>query len=870
MSKKPLFAIIDGHAIIHRAYHAIPPLTTKDGQIVNAVYGFTSMLLKVITDIKPTHLAVSFDVSGGTFRDEVYEDYKATRSKSDQDLYDQIPLIYDVVEAFGVPIYSKEGFEADDVIGTVVKKLNKEQKGLESVIVTGDMDILQLVDDQTTVYSLRKGLSDIVRYDAPAVKARYGFGPEMVIDYKALRGDASDNIPGVKGVGEKTAVKLLTEIGDLDKIYEGAEKEDERIKPRYQKLLMEYKDDAYMSQDLATIRRDVKGLKVDFDECEWGGFDYDAIRDTFQRFEFLSLLKRVPGYVEHKAEAPPEKPVLVNKNVIAAKIDSLLTGVVVVLPVVTEQHLTSLILLHDGKQYTVTDAKEHTEELLTSLFSTKNFTLVGHDLKSLLRLTKDCHTDVNATLFDTMVASYLLSTGERSHDLDAVMQREFAGGGSAQATLFGTESPVGEILQNLHDLFKRYTEGLKKEKMTKLFEEMEMPLLPVLASMECEGVELDTAFLAKMSKDVHKQIDELVTTIHKLADQEFNVASSVQLRKVLYEDLKLPTEMIKKGKTGYSTAASELEKLRGEHEIIGHIEKFREVTKLQNTYIDVLPTLVNSDTGRLHTTFHQTVAATGRLSSADPNLQNIPTRTALGRTIRNAFVAKKGHKLVAADYSQIELRVAAHLSNDKELIRIFNAGEDVHTSTAASIHNIPIEDVTKDIRSTAKEVNFGVLYGMGSFGLASRTSLTIAEASEFIEAYFDAFSGVKEYIEKTKKTAKKNGYVKTLFDRRRYVPELSSANAQLRHAGERMAINMPMQGTVADMMKIAMIEVQKKLKKFEGTNMLLQVHDEIILEVPDDQVESVGKMVEKEMKAVIDLVVPVEVSVRSGDSWGEL
>ena len=868
---KPLFAIIDGNAIIHRAYHALPPLTTKDGTMVNAVYGFTSMLLKVITEIKPTHLVVSFDVAGGTFRDDVYEDYKATRTKSDQDLYDQIPLIYDVVEAFGVPIFTKEGFEADDVIGTVVKKLNDKYKDLQSVIVTGDMDILQLVNERTTVFSLRKGMSDVVRYDAEKVTERYGFGPERVIDYKALRGDTSDNIPGVKGIGEKTAVQLLTNIGTLDDIYKAVKKDDERIKPRYLKLLKEYEKDAYMSYDLATIRTDVKGVNVNLDECEWGGFDYGAIRETFQKFEFLSLLKRVPGYTNHVSEDASEKDGVEEKiesEAVEGIAELKLKGDVMVYAEEDAGKLVALHLKANKKHFALKAPEENVESwasgLVQKLYETKGVTLIGHDLKHILRYAHDCRPNVQVNLFDVMVASYLLSTGERSHDLDAVLQREFADHGKSKE-----EKPT-TVLSRLSKLHTHYTKELKEETMYKLFIEVEMPLIPVLSEMECEGVELDVKFFEKMSKDVHKSIDSLTKKIHNAAGREFNVSSSVQLRRVLFEEMNLPTENIKKGKTGYSTAASELEKLRGKHSIIKYIEEYREVTKLQNTYIDVLPTLVDPKTNRVHTTFNQTIAATGRLSSVNPNLQNIPTRTELGRKIRNGFVAKEGCVLMAADYSQIELRVAAHLSKDKELIRIFKEGEDVHTATAATIHRIPIKDVTKQIRSTAKEVNFGVLYGMGAFGLASRTGLTIPEATEFIESYFAAFSGVKAYIDTLLKNAKENGYVETLFGRRRYVPELASSNFQLRAAGERMAVNMPMQGTVADMVKVAMINVRKELENYPDVAMLLQVHDEIILEVPEKHVKKLSKTIETIMQDVIKLEVPVVVNVHTGKSWGDL
>jgi len=888
------FVIIDGHAIIHRAYHAIPPLTVADGTMVNAVYGFTSMLLKVLGDLQPDYIAVSFDVAGGTFRDDVYEDYKATRERADDDLYDQIPLIYDVVNAFNIPIYTKEGFEADDIIGTLTELVKSKKENVKSIVVSGDKDLLQLVDDGgTEVYLLKKGMSDFDLYNEEKVKEKFGFGPEMVVDFKALRGDSSDNIPGVRGIGEKGGTELIQKIGGIDEIYEQLKIDDSRLKTEFKpgiiKKLEAGKDDAYMSKELAIILRDVKGLKFDLKKCVTQEFDRDEISELLRKFEFYSLVKRIPGAggedVRKAKATKGTKKVAQKKLVVADRSnrDSIIdvlknTDIIAVKEILDGDDVITSNLL--GLVFVTSDASYYIEKPgsdVFEIFADDKKIIIGHDLKQLVKVVKSQKSKVNSQLFDIMIASYLINSSTRAHDLPAIALRELGeevAPATKQATLFGIDPHVvADELSLVYRVYENYRKKIADIDEKKVFADIEMKLLPVLAEMELHGIALDTSFLEKLSIEVHKDIARIEKNIYKEAGEEFNVSSSVQLRDILFETLELPTDMIKKGKTGYSTAASELEKLREFHPIISHIEEYRELEKLRNTYIDVLPTLINKKTGRIHTTFNQAVAATGRLSSTDPNLQNIPIRTELGRRVREAFVAEKGNVLIAADYSQIELRIVASLADDKKMIDVFTRGEDIHTATAAVINNVSIDDVTKDMRRAAKEVNFGVLYGMGAFGLASRTGISQAEAKEFIASYFEGFSGVKKYLDTTLKKAEEDGYVETLFGRRRYIPELLSKNYQLRNAGERMAINMPVQGTAADIMKLAMIQTQDTIHESRYKNdvkMLLQVHDEIVLEVKKEIAQEVAELVKKEMESVVTLKVPIDVGVDIGVSWGKL
>lgn len=888
--------IFDGNAIVHRAYHAIPPMTTKNGVVVNAVYGFTSMLLKVWKDLEPNCIAVTFDMAGPTFRHAQFKEYKATRVKADQALYDQIPLVHEVVESFGLPIYEKKGYEADDVIGTIVKTLEKE-KDVEIFVVTGDMDTLQLVSDKTKIYTLRKGINDVVVYDPKMVKERFGFGSEKIIDYKALRGDTSDNIPGVPGIGEKTAAELILKFGSLDNIYKELRTENSKLraelKPGVIKKLTEGEDSAKMSKELSTIDCAVPDLKFDAKHCEIKDLDKEKINHLFQKFEFVSLLKRVPGFAsETEKDIKSEKNKSVDKMIFSEiKTEDELDKLVKIIKAektfacravlsgkeVLSSELEGLVVVV-GLQVFFVDTK--LSKKLLPLFVDKTIELVGHDLKELVKaLQYNFDFIIENDLFDVMVASYLLSPGNRAHDITSILLKvlgKVLPQNTAQTSLFGIDKKVlAEELFLINQTKNNLKADLEKADNFGLFKKVEMELIYVLAEMELNGIAVDLAMLKKLSTEAAASLEKLTKKIYGLAGMEFNIASPLQLREVLFDKLGLAVAGIKKGKTGLSTSAEELEKLQGLHPIIDEISEFRELTKLQNTYIDVLPNLVNKKTGRIHSHFNQTVAATGRLSSSDPNLQNIPIRSELGREIRKAFVAEDGNVLISADYSQIELRIVASLAQDKRMIEIFNRDEDIHKATAAAINNVPLDKVTKEMRYAAKEVNFGVLYGMGVYGLSWRTGISQAEARDFIKKYFEAFSGVRKYIDETLEFTKKEGYCETLFGRRRYLPELNAGNFQLRAAAERMAVNHPIQGTAADLMKMAMIEVYKKIKsndhKLLGqAKILLQVHDELVLEVKKDLAEEVGGLVKNIMEKVVTLRVPVKVSVSINRSWGEM
>lgn len=898
---KKRFVVIDGNAIIHRAYHALPPLTAKDGSLVNAVYGFTSMLLKILSDVKPEFLAVTFDVAGGTFRDKISDTYKATRVKADQELYDQIPLVYEVVKAFGLPIFTKEGYEADDVIGTLVKRTLDEKKlGIETLIVTGDRDLLQLVDEDTFVYLLKKGMSEFDLYNPDKVREYYGFGPERVVDYKALRGDSSDNIPGVKGIGEKTAKELIEKVGGIDDIYKKIEKLSELgVKDSVIAKLKADENGARVSKQLASIECSVPDLNFDLETARVRDFDRGKMIELFQKFSFVSLLKRLPGGGSAVAEVEnidaPKKKAKVKKKKLIVKVSSenlsefleeikkqseLSVKEVIQGKNVMEGELTGFIFVTEAKiflvDFSLLNAKE--QDVVLELFDDAKKLFVGHDLKQLLKALQKIERKFAGKLFDIMIASYLLNANTKAHDMKSIMLRELGDElvDAPKETLFGIDMiALSAECEFFPEIKQLYFEELEKFGQAKLFETMEMPLIPVLSCMEVAGVGVDLAHLKKLSQEVAEAIEKVTKKIWKEAGEEFNIASNNQLRDILFEKMGLMSEGIKKGKTGYSTAASELEKLRGTSPIIEMIEEHRELSKLQNTYIDVLPELIHPKTGRIHASFNQAVAATGRLSGSDPNMQNIPIRTELGREVRRAFWAEKGNVLVAADYSQIELRIAAAVSGDKTMIEIFNKGEDIHKATAAIINNVPLEEVTKEMRSRAKTINFGVLYGQGAYGLSAQTGMTQFEAKEFIATYFEKFEGVKKYMDSILLEARKTGYVETIFGRRRYIPELKSSNFQVRAAGERMAINMPIQGAEADIVKLGMIEVYDRLRELKEwekgeIKIILQVHDEIVAEVKEGLEEKVSKIMKEAMENVYKLSIPIIVDVSVGKRWGDL
>ncbi|MBI5369926.1 DNA polymerase I [Candidatus Uhrbacteria bacterium] len=876
----PLFLILDGNALLHRAWHAIPPLTTKDGLVVNAAYGFTMVIEKMREQFKPDYMAVAWDLPGKTFRHEKFEAYKATRQKKEQELYDQIPIIQKILKAFYIPSFEAPGFEADDLIGTLCAKA--EKKGYRTLIVTGDLDALQLVSKKTQVVFFQKGISETKTYDEPAVRERYGLTPTELIDYKALRGDVSDNIPGVSGIGEKTAGALVQTYGSLKGIFTALKKGE--IEEKVAKKLRGQEKNAEDSLELVTIVRDVD-VPFHFDAAKTRQPDWEALLDQYRQLEFRTLLRK------HTQDllAPPLKTsgrTTPQEVHIVRELDDLKNSLARVttpcgLLLATQQPdlfgaTLAALALSDGKQtVVVTNPADKQMKLIEAKLKSSKL-IITHDLKTTLHqcsLFSPFFPFPSSLFFDIMLASYLLHSGSRAHDLPTII--------SDQLNIKFPELPMAYASQKdyerlgaasalLPKLATKLREALQASHMETIFDEIEMPLIPVLYRMERRGIELDTDALGHFSKQLKQRIEDLEKQIHTAAGEDINVNSPLQLAQVLFETLKLPTKGIKKTKAGFSTAASELEKLWDAHPIIPLISEHRELAKLQSTYVEALPKLVDRE-GRVHTTYHQTVAATGRLSSSDPNLQNIPIKTELGREIRKAFVAPRGKRLLSADYSQIELRLAAVIAKDRPFIDAFRDGADIHTRTAAEVFEITEEAVTKEQRRAAKAINFGILYGMGPRSLSRSTNLSLSQAKEFIERYFEIHFAIKNYLDETKTKAHVDGYVETLFGRRRSFPEIQSGVPMLVAQAERMAINMPIQGTAADIMKKAMLSVDGWLSQSGlPAAILLQVHDELVLEVEKEAVEAVGHGVKEMMEGVASFEVPLIVDVEVGTNWGEM
>lgn len=914
MAKREKLVVIDGHALIHRAYHAIPPLTTKKGEVVNAVYGFSMILLNVLRDLKPKYIAVAFDLPGKTKRHEAYEQYKAHRKVAPEDLKDQIKRVREVIDAFSIPLYSKEGYEADDVIGTIAKKVPDD---IESIIVTGDLDELQLVNEKTKVYTMRRGFTDTVIYDEAAVKDKYSLTPAQFVDYKALRGDPSDNIPGVAGIGEKIASDLIKKYGSLENIYQNLGE----IKPAVAEKLRADKENALLSKKLSQLELNLP-IKLDLAKCIVHDFDKAKVFSLFQELGFKSLLSRLP---QKEAQASifeePEKITKdgTRKHIHHAKyhlvtneeeLDSLCSKLQAQSQFAFDTETDSLneidanlvgmsFSFAKGEAYYIPvghkEGKQlYKERVLRSLrpvLENKKIGKIGHNIKYDYIILKKYGITISPINFDTMIAAYLINPVARALKLDElafaelglemVKISELIGSGKDEITFDGVEIEKAKVYacedaDVTWRLFEHLARDLKKSDMLELMADIEAPLIPVLGEMELAGISLDSKKLVKISTDFAKRIKTLETDIYKKAGTKFNIASPIQLGEVLFTKLKLDEKIedkreLKKLKSGsYSTSASELEKLRGIHPIIDMISKFRELSKLKNTYVDVLPTLVNKNTSRVHTSFNQAITQTGRLSSSDPNLQNIPIRTEEGKKIREAFVADKGNVLLSADYSQIELRVIAHIAKDKDMIETFKEGRDIHTETAAKVYNVPENKVTSEMRRTAKVVNFGILYGVSAHGLKQQLGISREEGQSLIDKYFALHKTVDKYMEKMIIQAWELGYVETIFGRRRYFPEIKSKNFSVRESAKRMAINMPIQGTAADLMKLAMIDIAKELPRIsKDSRMLLQVHDELVFEVPEKDAKKVAEFVQDKMENVVKLSVPIEVSIGWGKNWGE-
>ena len=857
--------ILDSNSILNRAFYGVRYLSAKDGTPTNAIYGFLNILLKLIKEQEPDYICAAFDVKAPTFRHKQYEGYKAQRKPMPEGLAAQMPLAKDVLRAMGVTILEKEGYEADDIIGTVARLC--EESEISCFIATGDKDDLQLASDKTKVILTvtKSGYNETIIYDDKAVKEKYHVTPTEFIDVKALMGDPSDNIPGVKGVGEKTAMSLIEKHHSIEYIYENID--DIGLKGTMLQKMKDGREMAFMSKELATINRNTP-IEFNAEKCVFDGFENNGeLYEILKRLELNSIIKKldlsgVDNVKENEDIFKDFSYQVGDKNMISGD------KVTVVLDFDGDN--ISSAAVGAGNNAVVLNEQDDIKELLED----DSIAKVMFDVKEAI-VKLNCRIDIKNIADDTAIAAYLVDPAKNEYTIEKLASE-----------YFGTviEKPEVKQLSLLDDvetdrieylakcavalgvLNERIGDKIKENGQEKLYQEVELPLVTVLAHLEINGFLVDDHQLKEFADKLGEKIDALTNEIYMLAGEEFNINSPKQLGVILFEKLEL--KPVKKTKTGYATNADVLEKLRDKHPIVNFIMEYRQLAKLKSTYCDGLRAVVNPNTHRIHSVFTQTVTVTGRLSSTEPNLQNIPTRTELGREIRKMFVAKEGYVLVDADYSQIELRVLAHIANDETMINAFRNNEDIHAVTASQVLGIPLEDVTKEQRSSAKAVNFGIVYGIGEFSLAQDLHISVKEAKAYIESYLEKYHGVRNYMESIKEQAKKDGYVKTMLNRIRYIPELKSPNYNIRQFGERVALNTPIQGTAADIIKLAMVRVDNRLIN-EGlkSKLILQVHDELIVEAHKDEVDKVKQILSEEMQSAMELNVPLKVDMSTGHSW---
>ena len=915
--------LVDGHALAYRAYFALAAtgsrFQTKTGEPTAATFGFINVILSLMERERPEYLAVAFD-TGRTFRNDTYPDYKATRAKMPDELRLQIERIRELVDAFCFPRLETEGYEADDVLGTIARQA--AEKGLTVKIITGDRDLLQLVTDRIVVNLTGAKISESTDYYPEQVVEKLGVRPDQVVDYKALVGDTSDNIPGVRGIGKKTAETLLNKFATLDEIYGHLDEVGGRVKT----MLEEHKQEAYMSYDLARIRTDVP-ISLDLEQARTDSIDLPKVTALFNLLEFRALGQRLAtlmnkgvigmpgdqlalfGQEPVKLGLPPKNDIRVtvvdSKESLSHLVETLKTAKRISIDTETTSTdpmravLVGISLaVEEGSAYYIpvghnTSASQlavnTVVNAITPALTDQNIPKIGHNLKYDCLVLRNHGLEITPLAFDTMIAAWVLEPDSRrlglkkmaEDELDVSMTeiRELIGSGSKQLTMdlvaISDVAPYAgadaEIPLRLEKLLR---ERLIKNDLMKVFKEIEMPLIPVLMDMEYAGIAVDKEFFKKFSVELSGRILEIQKEVYKQVGYDFNLNSTQQLSKALFETLHLsPPDSSNKTKAGsFSTAADVLEIIKDKHAVVDLLLEYREISKLVSTYLDALPKQVNPKTGRVHTSFNQTGSVTGRLASSDPNLQNIPTRTDLGHKVRQGFVADPGKVLLSVDYSQIELRIAAHMSNDESMLAAFRAGQDIHATTAAAIYNIPLDQVSKDQRRHAKAINFGLIYGMGVFGLMQSTGLTRSEAENFIKEYFQEFPGIKYYLDNIRKVAAEQGYVETMLGRRRYFPELQhAANQQLKARAEREAINSPIQGSAADIMKVAMIQLPGALKKAGlSAQILLQVHDELLLECPENELSKTIEVTQNSMECAYQLSIPLETDVAVGKNWGDM
>ncbi|MEX2209823.1 MAG: DNA polymerase I [Patescibacteria group bacterium] len=912
--------LIDAHALIHRAFHAIPFLAKKDGELINAVFGFTATVLSVLKNLRPEYVAVSFDLPEPTFRHEQYADYKATRQKAPDELRSQFGRVREVVEALGFPVFEQAGYEADDVLGSLAKQFSQKHD-LDAYIVTGDKDALQLVDDRVRIFTLRKGIKDTVIYDPALLKEETGLTADEFVEYKALKGDPSDNIPGVPGIGDKTATILIQKHGTLERLYAALDEDPSKhpdIKPKVRENLATFRDQAFLSRDLSRIKTDME-LSFHLPDCVIHDFDQERALALFKELEFSSLVPRLKEAMT--VELPIVKAAAHAAEAVErdfSKKDYRIVATIADFKAFLAELKRQEVFAFDTETDTLDSVKPvlvglsfswqadmawylpvgHAEgpnlplvktlKTLTPVLTDDKVGKVGHHLKYDYAVMRAAGIELKGLHFDTLLGSYLLNPGARTLNLDKLAYQELGYEMQPLTDLIGASPaknqkpvsavPVADLANYAAEdadvtwqLYEKFRPELERLGLTRVHDEFELPLVPVLAKMEQRGIRIDTAFLAEMGGRLGKQLATIERKVEKHCGHPLNLNSPRQLAQVLFDELKVGKGTRTLGGGHASTAADKLEKLRDAHPVVPLVLEYRELSKLKGTYLDALPNLVRKETGRLHTSFNQTVAATGRLSSSDPNLQNIPIRTEVGRQIRKAFVTDRGMRLLAADYSQFELRIAAHISGDERLKEHFREGRDIHTATAAEVAGVSQSKVTPEQRYAAKAVNFSILYGATPHGVARSTGMSVPDARTYIERYFETYPKLREYMDAMVAKVRTDGYVETLFGRRRYIPEINSSSHPIREAAKRMAINMPIQGTQADILKLAMIALDRKLAgTFPDTHLLLTVHDELVLEVPTARLVAAAALVEETMRDAYELSVPVAVSVTAGRSWGDL
>ncbi|MFZ3576327.1 DNA polymerase I [Virgibacillus sp. DJP39] len=877
MSNK--LVLIDGNSIIYRAFFALPLLNNDKGVYTNAVYGFTTMLLRILEEEKPTHMLVAFDAGKTTFRHKTYKEYKGGRQKTPSELSEQFPLLKELLDAFDIQHYQLDQYEADDIIGTLSKNGNDDN--WDVTVISGDKDLLQLVSDNVKVNLTKKGISDVEAYTPEFLKEKMEINPEQVIELKALMGDTSDNIPGVPGVGQKTATKLLKQYSTLDGVYENL---DEVSGKKLKENLTNHKDDAYMSRQLVTINTD-SPIEISLKDVSYNGYQSNKVSAIFKDLGFLSLLGKLDGVEEETAESQ-ESIEDIEFEIVENVTKDLFTGKeALVVEMLKDNYHQAKIegfgIANENHAYFVPTEVALQSEEFKAWANDPSMEKYLFDGKGSLVALLNRDIDIKGITFDMLLASYLLNPAENHHDISAIGHRfghknvlfdEEVYGKGAKITVPEADKFAEHLArkaQVLYDLKPEMESDLKNNELFELYHDLEMPLALILGDVEHTGVKVDTERLEKMRVELQERLDEIESSVYELAGEKFNLNSPKQLGPILFEKLKLP--VIKKTKTGYSTAADVLEQLQGEHEIIPKLLLYRQLGKLQSTYIEGLLKVVNKDTNKIHTRYNQALAQTGRLSSVDPNLQNIPIRLEEGRKIRQAFIpSEKGWIMFAADYSQIELRVLAHIAKDEKLIEAFRNDLDIHTQTAMDVFHVVADEVTATMRRQAKAVNFGIVYGISDFGLSQSLGISRKEAKKFIERYLESYPGVKSYMDSSIQEAKHQGFVSTLMNRRRYLAEINSRNFNLRSFAERTAMNTPIQGSAADIIKKAMIDLYRRLKDEKlQARILLQVHDELIVEAPIEELDKLKLIVPEIMENTVPLDVPLKVDYAFGDSWFE-